>query len=239
MLGVARFLTPPCQLYENSRAFRRIKIRPVDALRPFLVLFILNISLLTAWTVVDPWQWERVDGAGEDRYGRVTDSYGECKSSNYPLSLTFAILLAAVNFIPVILAIYLSYRARNLPSEFNESRFVTLSMASLLEAGLIGLPIVIMTREEPTAFFMARSLVIFVVCFVVLLFMFVPKWMTENKPQVPARKLPSSGKQMTSATDDSSNVNSKKMHPDNTRKSREIRSRERQTEEEKRPVGED
>lgn len=51
------------QQYQSAiKAFRRVKIRPIDTLIPFGVLLLLNIALLIAWTVVAPWKWERRPG---------------------------------------------------------------------------------------------------------------------------------------------------------------------------------
>lgn len=65
-------------------------------------------------------------------------------------------------------------------------------MATLLEATLIGLPIILMARDDPTAHFLAEAIVIFLVCLAVLLFLFVPKWLDKNKPAAKTRYIPSS-----------------------------------------------
>lgn len=152
-----------------------------------MVLLLLNVALLTTWTVVAPWKWERLPGSGVDRFGRPTDTYGTCESDNRTASSTFGILLLVVNLIPVVLANYQSYQARTLPTQFNESKYIALAMASLLEAALLGLPVIIMAREDPSAHFLVQAVVIFVVCLAILLFMFVPKWLDKNEPAVEAR----------------------------------------------------
>jgi hypothetical protein len=75
-----------------------------------------------------------------------------------------------------------------LPSEFNESRDVAVSMASLLEALLIGLPFVLIS-VKPTAVFLSRAVILCVACLAILLPMFVPKWVNKDHPAPPKRKV--------------------------------------------------
>jgi gamma-aminobutyric acid type B receptor len=207
VLEYSMFLATKCltflllwQLFQHSKAFRRIKIRPIDALKPFAALFVVNIVLLVTWTAKAPWKWERVDGAGVDHFGRPTASYGSCASDKQKLAMTFGILLLVTNFIPVLLANYQTYQARSLPTQFNESKYIAYSMAVLLEATLLGLPIVILAQDDPTARFVSQSVVIFIVCLAVLVFMFVPKWLDKDKPAVKTRHVTSTRCQQSSMT---------------------------------------
>ena len=107
------------QIMQNARAFRRVTIRPKDVIMPFLVLLSLNVTLLLLWTALAPWRWQRINGVSVDSIGRTTETYGICTSDNKSLSKLFGILVGVVNIVPVILTNYQSYRARDLPSEFN------------------------------------------------------------------------------------------------------------------------
>lgn len=147
------------------------------------------MTFLTLWTTLAPWQWERVPGAGEDTFRRPAQSYGICTSGDKAtLSKIFGSFLAVVDFIPMILSVYQSYRSRGLPSEFNESRYLALSLASLLETFLIGLPIILMT-VLPTAVFLSRAVLLCMSCLAVLMPMFVPKWLNMDGPSPPPRRL--------------------------------------------------
>ena len=105
--------------------------------------------------------------------------------------MSFGIILLFVNFIPVILANYQTYQARSLPTQFNESKFIALSMASILESALIGLPIIIMAKDDPTAHFLTQSIIISIARLAVLLFLFVPKQLNKNKPAAETRHMAS------------------------------------------------
>lgn len=135
-----------------------------------------------------PWKWDRVFQAGKDEFERDTNSYGTCASDNGTLATLFGIFLCIVNVIPIVLANYQSYRSRELPSEFNESRYLTISMVSLLEAFAIGLPLVLVA-VDPTAVFLTRAVILCVSCLAILLPMFVPKCINRDRPAPPARRV--------------------------------------------------
>jgi hypothetical protein len=85
------------------------------------------------------------------------------------------ISLAVFNFLAVVFANYESYLSRHLPSHFNESFYITLSMASILECFLIGAPILFLTGDNPTSFFVVSLMLNVFLCLAILLPMFVPK----------------------------------------------------------------
>jgi len=167
-----------------------VTIKPKHVIKPFIVLMGLNVILLALWTALAPLKWQRVAaGVGQDEFGRVTETYGICKSYNETLAKVFGSLLGVVNIVPIVLANYQSYKSRNLPSEFNESRYLAMSMASLLESFLIGLPIVLIT-VQPAAIFITRAVVLCLVCLAILVPMFVPKFRTRNQPEPKSRTVP-------------------------------------------------
>lgn len=135
-----------------------------------------------------PFKWHRKPGVGEDKFGRPAESFGICASDNSALSKTFGSLLAVVNVVPVSLSIYQSYRCRDLPTEFNESRYLAISMASLLETFLIGLPFFLIT-VLPSAAFLCRAVLLCVSCLAILLPMFIPKWLNIDGPSPPTRRI--------------------------------------------------
>jgi len=175
----------------NARACRRVTIKPKDVIWPFIVLLSSNVTILVLWTTLAPWTWQRVAfGAGEDEFGRASDTYGLCLSENGKefLSRLFFGLLTVVNVVPIFLSIYQSYRCRNLPSEFNESRYLAISMASLLETFVMGLPILLVT-VLPTGIFLSRAVLLFATCLAILLPMFLPKWLNLHRQVEPKRRL--------------------------------------------------
>lgn len=168
----------------------------------------INVSVLTAWTLVSPLVWVRVPVTSNvDSFGRYPDSFGSCyRTANKNYRYVFLIGVSLVDVVALVFANYQSYLARNIPTDLSESFYVALSMAGLLEAYFLGAPILFIVRDNPTAFFLVFSILISIVCLAILLPIFVPKYMLRNMYQRrPARRR---GRRASMAM----SVNSNKSH---------------------------
>ena len=121
--------------------------------------------------------WERVY-QGRTESGEL-ESSGSCTISGNAGIILLA-LIAVANIIALILANVQAYQTRELKSAFSESKYVGLAMASILQAFLIGVPLLFLSESSPTARYLVRSILVFVICMSVLLFIFVPKMITGN-----------------------------------------------------------
>lgn len=166
------------RLMKSAVRCRRVQVTTKDVLLPFAILLVLNCVFLLVWTVVDPLYWERVN-VGRNEGGELV-SYGHCTSSG-TTSLVMIGLITAINAVAVILANIQAYQTRKLTVAYNESKFVALSMASILQAFLIGLPLLFLSNTTPTSRYVVRSLLIFVICMSMLGFIFVPKILSQRK----------------------------------------------------------
>lgn len=130
-----------------SRAMRftRVVIRERDAMKWIILVFTLNVILLLSWTLIDPLQWKR-----QYINGDVTNSYGTCQADGNA-SDVFVGLLILVDGAALFAALLLAYRARNLEDEFTESKWIGVACASWIQVILIGIPVVLLTRTQPTA----------------------------------------------------------------------------------------
>lgn len=159
---------------------RRVEVKAQHIMLPFALFFIGNFAVLLSWTLSAPLQWTRVEVANFDSFGRSVESYGTCFAAKYEGNRASArnacmISLAVFNFLAVVFANYESYLSRHLPSDFNETFYITLSMASILEGFLIGAPILFLAGDNPTSFFVVSSMLTAFLCLAILLPMFVPK----------------------------------------------------------------
>jgi hypothetical protein len=165
-------------VYANARKCRRVTIRARDVLMPFAVLMVLNMTILITWTFVAPLRWERVI-VEEDMFGQPVESRGTCYnavSKGERKEAIFLLLLGAVNVTALLLSNYQSYRARSLPSELNETFYLAMTNLVILEGMVIGVPILFVVGDDPTSFMLIRSLLVSIICFAVLVPMFVPKF---------------------------------------------------------------
>lgn len=150
----------------------RLKVTELDVLLPGIPVFVLNFIVLVCWSVLDPLTYTREANVGLDGWMRVISTYGVCRSDN---AAVFLIPLAVINFGVLILANWQAYKARAIRSEFSESKYIAITMASLLQAGLSGIPLSFVVRDMPQAFYLVVVFMIFITCMAVLLLIFVPK----------------------------------------------------------------
>jgi gamma-aminobutyric acid type B receptor len=108
----------------NAAAFRRVVIKERDAMKWILLVFTLNVILLSCWTFIDPLQWTR-QYINDD----PTNSYGSCRAEG-SASSAFVSLLVLVDGTALVLACAMAYRARKLDDEFTESKWIGVARAS-------------------------------------------------------------------------------------------------------------
>lgn len=155
-------------MYRNALKFRRLKVSETDVLLPFGILFTLNLTILLVWTLVDPMYWTRVPIS-------ETASYGSCSVSGNVTWKVSLSLLAVLNGAALFLANFQAYQARNLSTEYGESKYVAMAMASTLQVLLVGIPLLFLVNENPAANYFVRCTIVFVICISILTLIFIPK----------------------------------------------------------------
>jgi ABC-type sugar transport system substrate-binding protein len=173
------------RILNAAHGFHRVTISPMDVLRPMVALFTLNVLLLTAWTIFDPLTYIRYNDPGTDGWNRVISTYGVCRSGRRVL--WYAVPLMVINTLVLLLANHQAFQARRIKSEFAESKYIALAMVTFLQAVLIGLPVSYIVRDSPPAFYLTVSFLLFVVCGVLLLLIFVPKLLAADADEETQR----------------------------------------------------
>jgi hypothetical protein len=157
---------------QNVTNFKQVKVSERDVMTPFAILFSVNLILLLVWTCVDPLFWERISIS-------PTESYGTCRADSD--SATWKIILAilaTLNGTALIGANVEAWKARKIDTEYGESSFIGLIMASILQVVLVGVPLSFLVQDNPTARFFVNSSMAFVVSMSVLSLLFLPKVIT-------------------------------------------------------------
>ena len=155
----------------HNPGFRRVKVTATDVMKPLAVLTCLNFVILILWTTLDPLTWER-DVVETDRFGRPSETRGECQSDNV---LAYLIPLLTVNLGALSLAVYQAYVARQISVEFAESDYIARASSLILVVAFMAIPIAVIAQDNNRAFFFVASGFVFVVCASLLGFIFVPK----------------------------------------------------------------
>jgi gamma-aminobutyric acid type B receptor len=170
-----------CKLWRLNKVihsaghFKKITVRIQDVLIPFILLLTLNFSILTFWSFLDPLRWSRVELQAQDTFGRATESVGACMPSIRQYQVLFLSLLGLSNLTALGIANWQSYKARNVVSDLSETTSINISMLFMTEATILGMPVLFLVIDDPSAFFLVKSVMISVLSFGVMLPIFVPK----------------------------------------------------------------
>lgn len=163
------------QLLNSGMSMKRIQVQAKDVIWPFVVLMTLNVACLLGWTLLSPLEYVHIQSNSVDSWGRRVEGHGQCQSpdNNY---LYFMMPIVLFDFVGMATATYQSYVARNLPTILSESFYLALAMASLLETFLLGGPMLFMSMDNPTAFFLVGTCLVCITSMTILLPIFVPKY---------------------------------------------------------------
>ena len=138
---------------------------------PFFVLITANIIVLTTWTIVSPLRWTRTVLEYDD-YDRPTSSIGQCSSEK---GAPFIWVLVVINGCALILALWQAYLARNITTEFSESKHIAMAMIIIFQSLFIGVPIMVIVNGQPAPQLFVLSAIVFIIVVAMLLLIFVPK----------------------------------------------------------------
>jgi len=161
------------KLMQGASTFRRVSVGVKDVAGFVIGLLAVEVLIMLTWQLVDPLQWQRsVVTYGVNGY--PVKSVGMCTSANGN-GMYFIIALAAVNIACLLLALYMSYKVRSIPSEYQESKWITASIISMFQVAIIGVPVLVIVKEETHALYLVNVMILFLLSSTVTLLMFGPK----------------------------------------------------------------
>ena len=133
---------------------------------------IVNIAVLIAMSVTGSVMYERTDLAF-DQFGRTTESFGHCEYGNRKW---YIIPIAIINVGFLLCSVYQAYAARHLSTEFSESKYIFKALLIMMVTICVGIPVVALSYETPSAVAFISSAMITIVCMSVLVYIFWPKF---------------------------------------------------------------
>ena len=163
------------QIMQNAIRFKTVKVSEKDVLVPFFVLLIANVGVLLCWTLLDPLRFVRTVDEGTDAFNRAVSSTGRCVSDAEYGAAPYLACLSAINLGAVVLANIQAWRARDLSDDLSESKYIGLIMMCLLQTWITGVPVIFLVHEDPRAYYVVVSMIIFLTCTAVLSLTFLPK----------------------------------------------------------------
>jgi gamma-aminobutyric acid type B receptor len=179
-------------IMRNAASFKRVKVTALDVAKPMIALLFTNVIILAIWTGIDPLRSETII-LERNSFLQPTVTENVCYSDNRGIYLG---VLGVINLGALLVAFIEAYLARNISVELSESAYIMKVFFIILLVSFIGIPVIIIARENTSAFYFVTVGIIFVVCFSILCLIFVPKIIASRKP--PVRRT-SSGFTRTSA----------------------------------------
>jgi hypothetical protein len=125
---------------------------------------------------VDPLVFTRYP-AEYDRFGNVFRTVEACMAPQITSTTQYIFfgVTAGISFFTLVVSSYQSYRARTLPTKFNESRYIAFSNLILVESFIVGGPVLFVSRDDPSSFSLVLNVLVAIMSLAVLLPVFVPK----------------------------------------------------------------
>merc|ERR1711862_543008 len=158
----------------NASRFKRVKVTVKDVMLPFVIIIICNLIIPLSWTFISPLKYQRSPDPGTDPWNRVIETYGICYSDK---SVIFASTLFAIAIVLLIIANIQAYQAfsKRIATEFSESKYISISVAAILQAMIVGAPVLVLSSNQPRTSYIVRCLLILVTVMSVLLLIMAPK----------------------------------------------------------------
>jgi len=160
------------RIFEGAKKLKRVMVTVPDVIIPFIVSFTCEVILLICWTVTNEQQYEVKDGEGTDGWNRKIQDHGVC---DFFLNKNFQIPNLVFIFGLLLLANFEAFKARNIDVEYSESKYITAITILILQAFIIGIPVIILTQEQTKPTYLAMIILILSICMGVLLQIFIPK----------------------------------------------------------------
>jgi hypothetical protein len=123
-------------------------------------------------TALVPIQYES-EVVSVDRFDRPSEILSRCSFDDG--QIPYIASLIAVNVGCLLFAIFQAYQARHLSTEFGESSYVFKALLITFLVGLVGVPVLLLARDNTNASTFVASAILFVTGTSILLVIYVPK----------------------------------------------------------------
>lgn len=159
---------------KSARKFKKVAVTEKDVLKPFALKMFVSAVVLLCWTFIEPAVYTINPTSGTDNWNRSYKSfYGTCYEGSQVLP--YIIPLITIMAGTIIVSMIEAYKARNIQTEYQESIYIAMVMAVKLQGFVMGVPLLALLEENPSAQYFVLVFVIFMVQLATLLLIFLPK----------------------------------------------------------------
>ena len=159
---------------------RRKTIGVKKVVWPVLLMLVASIVVLTTWTVVEPYEWERAP-----IYEEEGESYGQCESPHHKI---FISILGLIMGTAIVLTLIMAYKTKDIDRQFSESSWAFTTIVLQTEVLLVGIPILLIVQQQSAeATYICRVMLIWTLSVSTVVLMFGPKLIPLLFPKFVAR----------------------------------------------------
>lgn len=160
----------------SAKKFQRISLSVPQTIFPVAIVFLFNIVMLVSITTLTPITQE-TSLSDNDEFERPTTQLTTCnRDEAQPLVLTLLFTNTAV----LVLALYQTWRARNLSTEFAESKYIAIALLLCIVITALGFPLLSIFKEDPNFDALIKTFCITIYSLSILCFIFLPKMQMHN-----------------------------------------------------------
>jgi hypothetical protein len=143
-------------IFQAATATRRVRVTVRETVSVVAGVLLVDVIILTVWTVVDPLHWERTTLTA-DKYGVSLTSEGHCTSKSWA---AFALAIGIFHFALLCIACVMCYLSRDIPTRFSEGSYVSIAMVSNFQIFVVGIPLLIILGTDPVSSYFVRVVIV-------------------------------------------------------------------------------
>ena len=134
---------------------------------------LINIIVLTIWTITTTGGHELLEGYEKDEFGRTIEFFSACNLTNSSND-AFLIVLFLSNMVSLFATLYQANKTKHLVIGFSEGKYVFYIAFFIIEIWILGVVTILTSRRYPDTFFLANSWIQSICSTTILSLVFVP-----------------------------------------------------------------
>ena len=179
------------QVMQSAKQFRRVKVTITDTLKPMGLLIGTNVIVLIAMQTSSPIEYQVVVNR-VDRFDRKVDVQGRCLYGAQP-QIWYLLTLAFLALATLVFSVWQAWRARNLSTEFQESKSIFMALILISVTCFISIPVLMIAHTSTDVVLFLRSALVLVICESLMLLIFIPKILYAREEKRRSKKVQITG----------------------------------------------
>jgi len=150
---------------------KKVSISNFELIILWAIVMLPAIFIIVLWTIISTPTAKMQESNGDDHYICTTGGF-----TGEPGGLVFFFILVAYGAFVLLVGAIISYLVRNVPSQFNESRLMTISIYNIGFLSVVIIPVYLVVIEfDPFVAWILRALAILYAFTATMILQFLPK----------------------------------------------------------------